>query len=47
MIGFKVEYDENGDAYTPDGTFTIYVSDMQPDTRSQKLTGKTVLSATI
>ena len=37
-------YDENGEKILPSGHFEIFVGDMQPDSRSEKLTGKTVES---
>ena len=37
-------YDENGEKILPSGHFEIFVGGMQPDSRSEKLTGKTVES---
>ena len=37
-------YDENGEKILPSGHFEIFVGGMQPDSRSGKLTGKTVES---
>ena len=40
-------YDENGEKILPSGHFEIFVGGMQPDSRSEKLTGKTVESLMI
>lgn len=37
-------YDENGEKILPSGHFEIFVGGMQPDSRSEKLTGKTMES---
>ena len=37
-------YDENGEKILPSGHFEIFVGGLQPDSRSEKLTGKTVQS---
>lgn len=38
---------EEGEKEILSGTYTVYVGDMQPDTRSAALTGKSVLQETI